>query len=522
MDLFEMLLARTGKGGGGGGGTSDYTQLSNKPKINSVELDGNKSLADIGAEPKIDSNNKLASDLVDDTDNTNKFVTTQQISKIDTIGNVYHIGVGQEYTTLREGLKAAIQERNSIVYVHDGTYDLAQEFATEIEANVPNSEFGIELEKDIHIIFSSGAYVTAEYTGAYNNIVMCFAPFMARDDGGYIIENLRMSAKNVRYCIHDEGNGFTLPRNVKILNSQLKMDNTTAPLAWYPQCIGGGFGISDNILIDNCVFESISSLAKPYPALSYHNNGSIPTGSSSHCHLVVSNCYFVDGTFRITHYGNSTYKSVGYINNCNLPSAPIIKYETSTTSTPENVELISENNIIRDEVARDINSNGTKNLNKQSDITAESTGFTSYYPISLPAGHYVVSLTKALTDTAAIALYDSNSETLIVQKTFTVGTGSDAWEFDLPSDATRFRVWFNAANDSLTNIMFCTKTAWDISNTNVPYIPTNAELSETINGQQNTTASGGNGYALINGIRLYASHTAPTGDIPDGSIGVGW
>lgn len=34
---------------GGGGGTSDYTDLSNKPKINSVTLSGNKSLADIGA-----------------------------------------------------------------------------------------------------------------------------------------------------------------------------------------------------------------------------------------------------------------------------------------------------------------------------------------------------------------------------------------------------------------------------------------------------------------------------------------
>jgi len=43
-----------------------------------------------------------------------------------------------------------------------------------------------------------------------------------------------------------------------------------------------------------------------------------------------------------------------------------------------------------------------------------------------------------------------------------------------------------------------------------------------IDGQQNTTASGGNGYALINGIRLYVSSTAPTGNIPDGSVGVGW
>lgn len=32
----------------------------------------------------------------------------------------------------------------------------------------------------------------------------------------------------------------------------------------------------------------------------------------------------------------------------------------------------------------------------------------------------------------------------------------------------------------------------------------------------------GDDYIEINGIRLYISSTAPTGDIPDGSIGVGW
>ena len=43
-----------------------------------------------------------------------------------------------------------------------------------------------------------------------------------------------------------------------------------------------------------------------------------------------------------------------------------------------------------------------------------------------------------------------------------------------------------------------------------------------IEGQQNTTATGGNGYAIINGIRLYVnpSGTPPTGDIPDGSYGL--
>lgn len=39
--------------------------------------------------------------------------------------------------------------------------------------------------------------------------------------------------------------------------------------------------------------------------------------------------------------------------------------------------------------------------------------------------------------------------------------------------------------------------------------------------QQDTIADGGNGYALVNGTRVYVSATEPTGDIPDGSIWIG-
>lgn len=50
-------------------------------------------------------------------------------------------------------------------------------------------------------------------------------------------------------------------------------------------------------------------------------------------------------------------------------------------------------------------------------------------------------------------------------------------------------------------------------------IDNNQRLDETnISSQQNTIADGGNGYALVNGIRVYVSATEPTGTIPDGSI----
>ena len=63
LTRVEKYLNKIVENGGGGGGTSDYTDLSNKPKINNVELSGNKSSADLSLQDKIDSNNKLAGSL---------------------------------------------------------------------------------------------------------------------------------------------------------------------------------------------------------------------------------------------------------------------------------------------------------------------------------------------------------------------------------------------------------------------------------------------------------------------------
>ena len=52
-------------------GTTDYTQLENKPQINSVELTGNKTLNDLGIQPKGNYLTKLPDNAVTtDTDQT--------------------------------------------------------------------------------------------------------------------------------------------------------------------------------------------------------------------------------------------------------------------------------------------------------------------------------------------------------------------------------------------------------------------------------------------------------------------
>lgn len=61
---------------GGSGGTGDYNQLTNKPQINSVELSGNKTLADLGIQAA--GNYALKSDIptkVSELQNDSQFVT---------------------------------------------------------------------------------------------------------------------------------------------------------------------------------------------------------------------------------------------------------------------------------------------------------------------------------------------------------------------------------------------------------------------------------------------------------------
>lgn len=78
--------------GGGGGGTSNYTDLTNKPKINNVELKGNKSLNDLGIQPK--GNYALESDIPDvsnfitkDVNNLTYYTLSSALSSVATSGS---------------------------------------------------------------------------------------------------------------------------------------------------------------------------------------------------------------------------------------------------------------------------------------------------------------------------------------------------------------------------------------------------------------------------------------------------
>ena len=80
MDLFEMLLARTGKGGGGGGG---FTPTQDQLDAMNSGIDSDK-VADI-AEMKP----KVARIIMDSTETTNVYVQATQPTGIIPEGSIW-------------------------------------------------------------------------------------------------------------------------------------------------------------------------------------------------------------------------------------------------------------------------------------------------------------------------------------------------------------------------------------------------------------------------------------------------
>lgn len=54
LEVVDVATASLDVGGSSGGGVSDYSLLSNKPKINDIVLNGNKTAEELGLQPKGD------------------------------------------------------------------------------------------------------------------------------------------------------------------------------------------------------------------------------------------------------------------------------------------------------------------------------------------------------------------------------------------------------------------------------------------------------------------------------------
>lgn len=254
-----------------------------------------------------------------------------------------------DYTSLLAGILYATESMDSTVYVRAGVYDLISEFedyyGTDFFTNYSSSDIkGIILKNRVSVIFDTQAHVSFNYTGDNNNVKSFFSPFNS-GAYGFTLDNLDLKASNCRYNIHDERASNTDGYKNTYKNCSLYIDNSKNTAWSSRQCIGGGLGTNGNIIVENCIFESIGLPDTGYGVVSWHNSKS----SKAKNNMTISGNYIKGkGTFRLSWYGNSKDISVALVNNNSFGSAIQSRAETNDGTSPNvNTEIIEWNNVIR-------------------------------------------------------------------------------------------------------------------------------------------------------------------------------
>ena len=102
-DGEELAVKVTGIGGGGGGGTDDYTNLTNKPQINSVTLTGNKT----GEDLKLISNKATGTNAVSIIGSATSKSGAVNIGNTSSAGTAYNVAIGQNASASGNNVSAS-------------------------------------------------------------------------------------------------------------------------------------------------------------------------------------------------------------------------------------------------------------------------------------------------------------------------------------------------------------------------------------------------------------------------------
>lgn len=218
-----IALAALGKNGGGStGGTTNYLELANKPKINNVELTGNKTLEDLGINIP-DLENYYTKDIVNEELNKkqNALIAGDNIT-ID--GNT--ISAKGEQPIFYIYIDKSTQRINGETYTYPSDSQVAQDFR-EFLSTVNNMNFKIVVKFNDQFI-NDGSYIEcypnasldkspSEY--ASNHVGLSFVSAVQYED----------------YTLNNEGLGFKVCVSIGIHNGEYtSISIHTVPLPYLP------------------------------------------------------------------------------------------------------------------------------------------------------------------------------------------------------------------------------------------------------------------------------------------------
>lgn len=251
--------------------------------------------------------------------------------------SIITVGAGGTHSKLIDALSTAYRWGNTDVILLPGVYDIISEYGD----TIANAGCGPVVGNNTRLICSPNSFVKCNYNGGDPNVETLFSPINA-GVGDFEIDGLRIECSKVRYAIHDELSGRDGRCKHIYRNCDITINNRGS--SWLsPQCIGGGLGAETDILIENCLFESVRTDNPDYlEAVSYHNSYT-NHGSSS---IVISNSYFRgEGTAKFGYLGTSPSKTIIKVSGCKLGQEPVLIPE-NTDAQVNNMIMFSWNNII--------------------------------------------------------------------------------------------------------------------------------------------------------------------------------
>lgn len=263
-------------------------------------------------------------------------------------------GAGAYYTCMKDGsgdfssvvqaINALADESNATLYIGAGTWDIISELGGDYVEGVSSNQRGLYLQNGIHVICSSRAKLTCNYTGDNANTREWLSLFNS-GVGGFTLENAVLESSNIRYTVHDERGDATDHYDNVYINCKMTHND-----GFYEQVIGGGLGIDGHVRIVGCVFDSNKENAGYL--VSYHNsadgawNPAVQTPEQARSFLEISNNYLKRGSVNIIKMGRSEEVTTVTISGNSLET-PVLVNQSSTLYHYDNMEVLQWNNEIR-------------------------------------------------------------------------------------------------------------------------------------------------------------------------------
>ena len=482
MNILDIAIAKKLAGGGGGSGTDNYNDLSNLPKINDTTLSGNKSSSALGLQSEINSESKLASDLVDDTNQDNKFVTSTEKNtwngKQNAIDADHKINADyvDDSTSTNKFVTASDKEtwnakQNAIDNSHKLSSDLVDDtnhtnkFVTSTEKQTWNAKQNA-IDSDHKLSSSLVSFTTAE------------AAALASGIDSSKVGQISANQTNTSYALKKVGTNIANVPEEQTVRSITFMRNSDG---W----------ITSNASSDTAAWTAananiaIQLEAKNYTIvweLSSDSNDDVelalfmPSGtqlfsmSATTSNRKVTRAFTVSsgdvGTFHIM-YKTRTQKARLLVVETSVYNA-YSEYQLYGAPNYDLTRLEAED---RASLAEVVDSGAKNKLKNNSYICTGSPGrYGRDDSLSIPAGDYVLIAKLNQVQNAALTLvWDGNQHDFNATGSF--GNTIKTWNVHATNTITSAWVYFNGTNDTWTEVMLCTKAAFGVSTAFVPYRP---------------------------------------------------